>query len=68
MILAPETAIYTVYMGIIVTVVMTLNVWAYTQNSIYEKGAFAMLNKMQIEIGLKKGINNNVSTGEGENG
>lgn len=70
MILAPEAAIYTVYMGIIVTVVMTLNVWAYTQNSIYEKGAFAMLNKMQIEIGMRSGINksNGTQTEGGENG
>ena len=51
--LAPESALYCVYMGIIVTVVMIVNVWAYTQNSIYEKAAFAMLNKAKIEIGLK---------------
>ena len=51
--LAPESALYCVYMGIIVTVVMIVNVWAYTQNSIYEKAAFAMLDKARIEIGLK---------------
>ena len=51
--LAPESALYCVYMGIIVTVVMIVNVWAYTQNSIYEKAAFAMLSKAKIEIGLK---------------
>jgi len=32
---------------------MILNVWAYTRNSIYEKGVFAMLDKARIEIGLK---------------
>lgn len=53
MILEPSAALYTVYMGLIVTVVMTLNVWAYTKNSIYEKGAFALLNKTEIEIGIK---------------
>ena len=51
--LAPASALYCVYMGIIVTVVMIVNVWAYTQNSIYEKGVFAVLNKAKIEIGLK---------------
>ena len=53
--LAPESAMYCVYMGIIVTAVMILNVWAYTRNSIYEKGVFAMLDKAKIEIGLKAG-------------
>ena len=51
--LAPDSALYCVYMAIIVTAVMILNVWAYTRNSIYEKGVFAMLNKAKIEIGLK---------------
>ena len=53
--LVSEAAIYCVYMGIIVTAVMILNVWAYTRNSIYEKGVFAMLDKARIEIGLKNG-------------
>ncbi len=51
--LVPEAALYCVYMGLIATAVMILNVWAYTRNSIYEKGVFAMLNKAKIEIGLK---------------
>ena len=51
--LVPASALYCVYMGVIVTAVMILNVWAYTRNSIYEKGVFAMLNKAKIEIGLK---------------
>lgn len=55
--MVPEAAIYCVYMGIIVTAVMILNVWAYTRNSIYEKGVFAMLDKARIEIGLKAGGN-----------
>lgn len=55
MILQPDTALYSVYMGIIVSVVMIMNVAAYTRNSIYEKMAFAMLNKAKIEIGLKNG-------------
>ena len=59
--LVPASALYCVYMGVIVTAVMILNVWAYTRNSIYEKGVFAMLNKAKIEIGLK---NAHVSGGE----
>lgn len=53
MMLEPTVAIYTVYMAIIVTVVMIVNVWAYTKNSVYEKACFAMLDKAKIEIGLK---------------
>ena len=53
MMLEPSVAIYSVYMGIIVTVVMIVNVWAYTHNSVYEKACFAMLDKARIEIGLK---------------
>ncbi len=56
MILQPGAALYSVYMGIIVSVVMIMNVAAYTRNSIYEKMAFAMLNKAKIEIGLKNGV------------
>ena len=53
--LVPEAALYCVYMGLIATAVMILNVWAYTRNSIYEKGVFAMLNRAKLEIGLKNG-------------
>lgn len=53
MMLEPVVAIYTVYMAIIVTVVMIVNVWAYTRNSVYEKACFAMLDKARIEVGLK---------------
>lgn len=48
----PEAALYCVYMGILVTFVMLLNVWAYTRNSIYEKGVFAMLDKAKIDLKL----------------
>ena len=51
--LVPDAAVYSVYMAIVVTVVMIVNVWAYTHNSVYEKACFAMLNKAKIEIGLK---------------
>lgn len=55
MLLQPAAALYCVYMAIIATAVMILNVWAYTRNSIYEKGVFAMLDKARIEIGVKEG-------------
>lgn len=55
MLLQPSAALYCVYMAIIATAVMILNVWAYTRNSIYEKGVFAMLDKARIEIGIKEG-------------
>ena len=59
--LVPASALYCVYMGIIVTVVMIVNVWAYTHNSVYEKACFAMLNKAKIEIGLQSAGNPSVS-------
>ena len=52
LLLQPAAALYSVYMGIIATAVMILNVWAYTRNSIYEKGVFAMLDKAKIEMSL----------------
>lgn len=55
LLLRPEAAMYAVYMGIIATAVMVLNVWAYTKNSIYEKGALALLDKTRIELNLKNG-------------
>lgn len=55
LLLRPESALYSVYMGIIATAVMILNVWAYTKNSIYEKGAFALLDKTKLELSLKSG-------------
>lgn len=56
LLLRPEAALYSVYMGIIVTVVMILNIWAYTKNSVYEKGTLAMLNKAKMEISLKNNM------------
>ncbi len=50
--IVPEAALYCVYMAIIATSVMLLNVWAYTRNSIYEKGVFAMLDKAKLSMNL----------------
>ena len=59
--LEPESALYCVYMGILVTLVMLLNVWAYTNNSIYEKGVFAMLDKAKIDLKLSGVANSTVN-------
>ena len=50
--LVPVAALYCVYMGLIATSVMLLNVWAYTRNSIYEKGMYAMLDKVKLSMSL----------------
>lgn len=53
LVLTPAAALYSVYMGVIVTVVMIMNVWAYTRNSIYEKSMLAMLDKTRLELSLR---------------
>ena len=50
--IVPDAALYCVYMAIIATSVMLLNVWAYTRNSIYEKGVFAMLDKTKLSLSI----------------
>lgn len=60
-ILSPSSAMYSVYMGIIVTIVMMTNVIAYTRNSIMEKLAFAMLDKVKLEMSLKGSTTTNGS-------
>ena len=52
LIIQPSTAQYVIYMGLISTTVMILNVGAYTRNSIYEKGLLAMLDKTKLELSL----------------
>lgn len=54
LIIEPGAAIYSVYMAIISTAVMIINVAAYTRNSIYEKMALAVLDKSRIELNLGK--------------
>lgn len=45
----PEAAMACVYLGLITSAVMIIHVWAYTRNSIYEKGLLAMLDKVRIQ-------------------
>lgn len=51
----PEAAIACVYLSLIVTTNKMLDTWAYTRNSIYEKGLLAMLEKTKMELSLKAG-------------
>lgn len=55
LIISPSTALYVVYMAVIVTAVMIINVVSYTRNSIMEKLAFTLLDKTKIEMSLGNG-------------
>ena len=66
LLIQPAAALYSMYMGIIVTSVMILNVAAYTRNSIVEKLAFAMIDKTKIEVSLKAGGTKKGGTDETE--
>ena len=68
LLLRPESALYSVYMGIIATAVMILNVWAYTKNSVFEKAVFGILDKTRIEMNLKSSTDPTSSEEEGDNG
>ena len=50
MMLEPTVAAYCLYMSIVVSVIMMVNVIAYTRNSIAEKLAFTLLDKTKIEL------------------
>ena len=39
-VITPDSALPAVYLGIMVTTVMLISVWAYTRNSVMEKGFF----------------------------
>ena len=52
MMLEPTVAAYCLYMSIVVSVIMMVNVIAYTRNSIAEKLAFTLLDKTKIELTL----------------
>jgi len=50
--LQPDAALYCVYMGINVTVVMLLNVWMYMNKSVAEQAIHAMIDKTKLELKL----------------
>lgn len=55
LVIRPEAALFSVYMGIISTVVMLINVISYTRNSIAEKMAFTLLDKTKLELTMGQG-------------
>lgn len=67
--LVPESALFSVYMALIVSVVMIINIYHYTSNSKLEKMLYAMIAKTELE--LKIG-NSKISTSndeeDGDNG
>ena len=48
----PEAAMACVWLALIVTVNKMIDTWAYTRNSIYEKGLLAMLERTKMELRL----------------
>lgn len=52
--LRPDVANACVYLAVIVSVVMIIHVWAYTRNSVYEKGLLAMLDRTKMQLSLGK--------------
>ena len=54
MYLRPEIASSCVYLSVIISIVMIIHVWAYTRNSVYEKGLLAMLDKTKMELSIGK--------------
>lgn len=70
LILAPQAGVYTVYMGIMATVVMMLNVYTYCKNSIFEKAVFGLIDKTRLEISVGRRSSSSADDGgeEGGNG
>ena len=66
MLLQPQAAQYSFYMGLLATLTMMVNVVSYTTNSIQEKILFAMLDKTKIQLNI--GSNGTEETEEEEGG
>lgn len=65
LIIQPATALYVVYLALITSVVMFVNVYSYCKNSIAEKVLLAFLDKAQIEFSAKGGEANDEAVEEG---
>lgn len=63
-VITPDSALPAVYLGIMVTGVMIVSVWAYTKNSIDEKGFFWLAEIAKAVSGVKaeKGEENDEET------
>lgn len=68
LLLEPSTGIYTVYISIVVSIVMIVNVLAYTRNSVMEKLAFMTLDSLKIKLSLDKEKEPSSDDGEQEDG
>lgn len=69
LILEPQAGIYTVYMGIMATVVMMLNVYTYCKNSMFEKAVFGLIDKTRLEISIgRRSSSSSEESGEEEGG
>lgn len=66
LIIQPQTAQYVVYMSLITTVVMIVNVYSYCKNSIAEKVLLAFLDKTQIEFSSKNTSSKNSDENEAD--
>ena len=70
----PEVSIVAVYLAILCTIVMTISVWCYTDNSKFEKALYAARDMAKIKFSWKhKGtevatIDNVVDESEEEDG
>lgn len=54
-VLVPDVADAAVYLAICSSVIMLINVWAYTHNSVYEKAILAGIEKARFGLTWKKG-------------
>lgn len=50
--LQPSTGLFAVYLAIIVTIVMVLNIWTYMKNSIAEKMIFGIIDKTKLQLSV----------------
>lgn len=67
MVIEPEAALPAVYLGCMVTGVMIVSVFAYTKNSIDEKG-FYWLAEIAKAVSGKKGAEDDAEDGSAEDG
>ena len=54
MLIEPSVAVYSLYMSIVISVIMLINIYAYNKNSLTEKALLTILDKTRIEVGSKK--------------
>lgn len=52
LIIEPQSAQYAMYMSIVTSVVMLINIYAYNRNSLTEKALLTLLDKTKLEMNL----------------